>query len=250
MTVEARLRKLEKTVDLVADEILRAVSLLQLYRRCAVRTDIVDAVNSVRLGLPFEVVRQSLHFHLVMVLMRIHEDDGRGKVASLPTIARILDDPTVCRELERRAFERGLHAREIPLEPELAVATKADDAKRGEAAKQLVAKRLRSARHRTARLQAEQIYEALRKLRDRTLAHSDLRDRTHGAKYGYERRLLQRTIPIVHSLQMATTGVNWGFDRQRSFWNTTADRFWKFAISNPSTKRQPRRFKGRGRVGS
>ncbi len=174
-----------------------------------------------------------------MTLMRVHEDDRRGEVASLPTLVRIVTEPATWAALEKRAGQSWMEMHDYhSIEPEIAALYKKAAQREAEQQQVAVRRNILSAERRLKRLQKEFIYRSLKTLRDKHLAHNDISPKAHGAKYGFETRLLRRTIPIVHMLNLAVDGIDRGFSNRHSFWKSRADDFWKFAIGRRTKLRK------------
>jgi hypothetical protein len=69
--------------------------------------------------------------------------------------------------------------------------------------------------------------KSLRTLRDKAIAHMEHGTVTHGAKIGYERKVLERTIPIFEDLAVAVRDREFHFEKMRDRWLDLADAFWE-----------------------
>jgi len=153
----------------------------------------------------FTVIRNSLHFDLIMALIRLH--DSTKNTSSIPRVVETLSNSAVCNMLisdiegprpTARAKKDGLHA------------------------KRLLRKAAAEARH----LQTDSTLTALKELRNRHLAHTATEKIDHKAKYGDESAILEISIAIVDKLAKVILGENCSWKKSSRIWSKHADAFW------------------------
>ena len=75
-------------------QLLRAIALSELWVRCFDQTDVCSFIDARQELVPaFTLIREALHFELVLTLTRLHDNDKN--VASIPNAIAIVSDPNV-----------------------------------------------------------------------------------------------------------------------------------------------------------
>jgi hypothetical protein len=177
-------------------EIHFAMRLRGLWQRCDDDLDILNRMRGTIEGAAFDTLRDALHMSLVQSLMRLH-DTAKGTV-SVPRLLRVLEQPAIAAAL------RG-----TPWAPK-------------------VDPDMRLARAR-ARYQAPEVLtwlKSLKLLRDELIAHTAVAPTPHGAKYGFESRLLDVAVAVYEDLDLAITGTSNELDIDASTFAAQADAFW------------------------
>jgi hypothetical protein len=177
-------------------EIHFAMRLRGLWQRCDDDLDILDRMRGTFEGTAFDALRDALHMSLVQSLMRLH-DTAKGTV-SVPRLIRALEHPAVAVALRRTAWAPKV-------DPDM---------------------RLARAR---ARYQAPEVLiwvKSLKTLRDELIAHTAAMPTLHGAKYGFESRLLDTAIAVYEDLDLVVTGTSNEFDVEESTYAAQANAFW------------------------
>jgi hypothetical protein len=136
----------------------------------------------------FPLVRNTLHIDLLMTLCRLHEH-GHEDNATIPVVCAMIEAP----ELRKLLGDV--------------------DAANG-------------AMQRFAELQLSGVVKRIRTLRDRVLAHNDMRQVEQIATSGDETKLLEESAWIAEHLHLAVAGSKPQFDLYRKTWEAAAADFW------------------------
>jgi hypothetical protein len=214
--LQRKLKTLDAGIELMSRDMLRAVALQAMFDRCADKADVIEALNNTVEAHGFTIVREALFQNLLMSLMRVH-DSGRPDTASLDNLMSIVADWRVRSALIDRTVkiyrERPFHLISNPGESPQAYGERREihqtiHNERAEEEGIRRARLLDEAIERFEQLKSAAYRTALKKLRNWQLAHTSLEERDHKAKYGYERLLLEATIPVFEKLALAAIGTD------------------------------------------
>jgi AbiU2 len=140
----------------------------------------------------FPLLRGSLHSDLLMTLCRLHEH-GHEDNATIPVVRSLIEAP-------------GVH--DLLADP-----SAADHAKR---------------RH--DELRRTEAVRRIRVLRDRVLAHNDIRQTEGIAASDDVAMLLEETARIATYLTMAVGGLGVQFSLHQRTWESAAEHFWSLVV--------------------
>jgi len=196
MTANMRLTKARKILATLGVEMNRATALQKLWVRCADKPDILDAMNVSHETWGFNIVRDSLQRDLIVTLLKILER-GQDRSACIQALLKITDDDQVVDVMKAQSTK--------PSEVDFRIAR---------------------AKQAFAHLEADGMLKALRTLRDKVIAHVEFGQVAHGAKIGYERKVLERAIPIFEDLAVAVRDREFGLERTQDLWGRHAEAFW------------------------
>jgi hypothetical protein len=152
-----------------------------------------DVNRALRGEIWFSLLRGTLHVELLMTLCRLHEH-GREENATIPVVCSLMAGPS--------------------MDNLLADSSAADEAIR-----------------RYAGLQRSGLVRRLRVIRDRVIAHNDMRKTERTAAYGDETMLLEESAGIVDRLHIALMGSEPQFARYRETWRLAAESYWNRVVS-------------------
>jgi AbiU2 len=140
----------------------------------------------------FPLLRGSLHSDLLMTLCRLHEH-GHEDNATIPVVRSLIEAP-------------GVH--DLLADP-----SAADHAKR---------------RH--DELRRTEAVRRIRVLRDRVLAHNDIRQTERTAANADELMILEESARIAISLTMAVGGLGVQFSLHQRTWESATEHFWSLVV--------------------
>jgi hypothetical protein len=195
-TMEAKIATAFRVLAIVYQELVTAIALYQIWVRCSDRSDILNRMRNTQEGVAFDVIRDAVHMSLVQGLMRLHDPDKRA--ASIRRILHIVQENEVVVALKSRNDSTRL---KVETEIALAIA---------------VSQSPEHKRH----------LSALKALRDQFISHRDLRPIEHGAKYGFERKLLTDTLEFFKHLDLAVRASETDLDDLRDQFRVCADKYW------------------------
>lgn len=185
-------------------DLIRCIALLAIWNRANDKKDIKSRYNNTYEAHALSIIHDSLHITMIMALMRMYDNDRRS--ASIPTLIGLLESANLLEELKKNSRPQREH----------------------------IDKWLDSVKLRYARLKNEQTLKALRRLRNYALAHADIKKASlHGARYGYERKVLERTIPIIELLLLIVHSRDANFSEVRGIWKRYSNYFWGSAAKSP-----------------
>jgi len=151
-----------------------------------------NLITALRRQLWFPLLRGSLHSDLLMTLCRLHEH-GHEDNATIPVVRSLIEAP-------------GVH--DLLADP-----SAADHAKR---------------RHNE--LRRTEAVRRIRVLRDRVLAHNDIRQTERIAANDDELMILEESARIATYLTMAIGGLGVRFSLHQRTWELAAERFWSLVV--------------------
>jgi hypothetical protein len=192
-----RLEGVRQTLRMMSVDLRFAMRLQAVWDRCADKGDILDRMRGTYEGAAFDAARDGLHMSLVQSVMRPH-DTSKG-AASFPRLFNALKRPETARAIQSRAWASRVGSAAL----------------------------ISSAQSKLASSDVTQWVAALKTLRDEYIAHSSIEQGDHGAKYGFEGKLLAVSISAFSDLDLAVNNMSNGFDDEMDEYEAQADAFWK-----------------------
>lgn len=189
--------KAEKILAITQATLLHAITLNEMWERCADKRDILDTMKGSHEAFGFTVVRIAIYRDFVITLLTVLEK-GDDRSACIPALLNIAEDNSVVKLMKERSMR--------PIEVERRIAT---------------------AKSKFASLVDSGEVKALRKMRNKLIAHVEYRNVAHNAKYGDERKMLERTIPIFEDLAVAIKDRDFRLEVKRDQWCKHSDAFWR-----------------------
>jgi AbiU2 len=168
-------------------------------------TDGSTVTRALRGQIWFSLLRGTLHVELLMTLCRLHEH-GREENATIPVVCSLIAGPNM----------------DILL---------ADSSAAHEAIRLY------------AGLQRSGLVRRLRVIRDRVIAHNDMRRTERTAAYGDETMLLEQSAGIADRIHVALMGSESQFALYRETWRHAAESYWNRVVSGGEARW------GEGKVG-
>jgi hypothetical protein len=184
MIARQRLMKAEKILATAGTEMHRSCALYAMWAGCNNHA-VLDNITGTKAARGFSFVRDALYRDLVVTLLTVLEK-GQDGSACIPALLKITNDPEVVELMKAKSMR--------PDEVE---------------------GRILSAKQGFKQLEGDGMLRSLRKLRNKAIAHVEHRDVKHGAKYGDERKVLERTIPVFEDLAVAVRDREYHFVRLR-----------------------------------
>lgn len=212
MPLQNEVARAEAIVQELEADVTRCIALLAIWDRANGKKDIKERYNHTFEARALSIIHDSLHITMIMALMRMYDRDDRS--ASIPSLISILEKPGVLGYLKQKSRPQ----------------------------RENIDTWMRSVKLRVARLRNDDTLKALKRLRNFTLAHIDPNKAArHGAKYGYERRILNRTAPIIRLFLLIVSSTDTDFSEVRKIWRFYAQHFWGSAAKGPKLKvRRPK----------
>jgi hypothetical protein len=85
--------------------------------------------------------------------------------------------------------------------------------------------------------------EGIERPAPQSIAHNAFGKKAHKARYGYEKKLLDATIPIFENLALAVTGTDQDLESFAASWARKADEFWQFVMLQAVEEKMRRKRK-------
>lgn len=232
--MKPRIEKLKRMSEAVLFDVKSAITLQAIWKRCADKKDILDAMSGVPEGLAFGPIRDSLLVDLVLTLMRLYDRDEDA--SSITRVVHHLRDNGVRQAImkEWRDWRLNLgyrvyeNADAAGLEKEIAEALRRNDIDAADKEAAEVTQKIQDILQEAEAIHVDTIYLTLRTVRDKLLAHREYKASPikHGAKYGYESQLLGRTMNIAKKIAFVVLGSDRDLAVHARQWARNADRFW------------------------
>ncbi len=222
LTVDERIQVARERLPQIVDNLLTLIHLHETNRIVCYSDTLASQIHRSYAGHHFKLFQHTMLKGEALRLCTLWDGISKHRM-SLPTIAALIDDDAVLNEVRVRATAITKDHRHFDAEdddPELLAWMIADSDKAAEAS---VAKRdaaLRKAITDIRELEQSEILQAVRQFRNWHMAHSlDSKAKVQPDlpyKYGYERTLLERTIPLVDDLYLGVcqTGFTWNDSRE------------------------------------
>jgi hypothetical protein len=191
-----RLIDVRRTLARLGDEIRFGMRLNALWQRCAAEPDILDRMRGTIEGAAFDSLRDGLHMSLVQSVMRLH-DNAKGTV-SFGRVFKALAKPEMAQAVARLEWAARIDS---------------------------IAK-VTASRASLTGPDIQGWLDALKVLRDEHIAHSGAERGVHGAKYGYEKRILSASIGAFENLDLAINATSNDFELEEREYAAQADAFW------------------------
>lgn len=189
----------------------------------------------------FHQLQQSMLFSEVVRLMAIWDVYGEDR-DSIPSVISLINHPEILARVIEEDRQYHLNVGYTDLTPSDDPEIEAMKAQWWEADRQSTAetetrktrRRLSAAVGRTVKIMASEELEALKRFRDRFIAHNLIEPASDSeqaaserrARYGDERKLLEKSQMIVHWLHLALNGTSFHWDDARASARRSAGEFW------------------------
>lgn len=201
--IQMKIQKCRKIVEEIESDTVRSIACLSIWKRANGAPDIQEKYNDTYEARALGMIHDSLHISLVIALMRMYDNDKKS--ASIPALINLFKSNELIGALknlsnaQRTQIDTWLKELDIHYND-----TKEDIT-----------------------------FLSLKNLRNHVLSHIDQnKSKIHGAKYGQEEKLLNRTIPIVRLLLLIVKSEEVDFSEYKDDWDLCSDRFWKSVTIN------------------
>ncbi len=157
---------------------------------------LIKGTNKVRC---YKICLDAIYFEFVMTLMRMYDSHERNTICFKTLFEYLSDD-----------FVHDFGAK----------------------TQKKVESEIQSARKEFKSLNGSHLVGRLRKVRNNMFAHTSPNfSRNQVAKYGHAEKLLERTLPMLNSLNSAIGGKAEPYDKIKEYWKKYAREFWQTLLS-------------------
>jgi hypothetical protein len=232
LTVDERIRIARERLPQIVDNLLTLIHLHETNRIVCYSDKLGSQIPRSYAGHHFKLFQHTMLKGEALRLCTLWDGVKRDRM-SLPTIAALIDDEAVLAEIMSRAAANQRNHRHLEAEgddPELlAWMTEMSDkeVENGVAERDAA---LRKAIDAIRETEQSETLQAVRQFRDFHMAHSlDANAKVRPDlpyKYGYERTLLEKTIPIVDDLYLGVCQTGFTWDDSRKMAKDYAEALW------------------------
>lgn len=233
--LEQRIAKIQAHTERLRDLLIGAHTVFTILRPMNVDEELVDRHSRENRGAGFDAIRHVLYWNLVQELVKIVADDD-CRVPSIHNLRSHLADAQVKAVLQQKYSAWGSPAKESDA-PDVKEFWRENSKRREREGRQKFDALYGKAMKESAALLGSTVLEGIKKVRDKHLAHNELRFqdgsyrftevRTYGLKYGDEKALLEQARQVFDDFFELVSRASFDWERSKAMMERDAELFWK-----------------------